>query len=214
MNLNESFSNLTGVSTKHGNKSGEQGYSLEKWRSAPEEALTPEERAFIDDYMEKLDEAAATFREHPSAAQGLLRVMVYPEIWHVLLNMSKAEKIVDKDAESKGGQMALAHEEAEAMNEEYDRRASVLSEAIKDMAEYVEKINERKTFKIGKSEFEGFSPVLLEPGLYKIGKGKHAELWRFVYTENPDIAREEGYDEPVYVMRLEKEPEVREKFRL
>lgn len=119
-------------------------YSLEKWRNAPEETLDPEEHKFIEEYAERMETCLERIREHPSLAKALLREAVRPDVWHTLLNMNKAGAILDKNAESKEGQMALAQEEADAMNEKYDQLREEMEDAIQNFADFIDEANGRE----------------------------------------------------------------------
>ena len=118
-------------------------YSLEKWRNAPDETLTPEDLAFLETYNENLDTAIDRVQEHPSLAMGILRETIRPELWKVLFNLGKAEGLLEKHNESKTGQEELARDEAEKVNEEYGRRAQAIIDAMKNFTDFVEEANGR-----------------------------------------------------------------------
>ncbi len=141
-----------------------RGYSLEKWRNAPEETLSPEEHQFMEEFTDRIESIASRVEENPSLARIVLREMVRPDVWHVLLKTNKAEKILDKARESKEGQMGLAQEEAEAMNEKYDQLREEMEDAIVNFANFIDEANGRE---------EGSDTVALAPKKNEDGQTLH-----------------------------------------
>lgn len=140
--LNMKFDSAPSSQEKSSERHDMKGkYSLEKWRAAPAETLDAKERAFIEEYQDRMDAWTERARENPSLARALLREAVRPDLWHTLLNMSNAEAILDKQAESKEGQMGLAQEEAEEMNEKYEQLREEMEDAVANLAAFIDEAN-------------------------------------------------------------------------
>ena len=106
-----------------------EGYSLDNYNNAKQESLSADDQKFIDDYHQKLEGVVARIKDHPdSQVSSILKELTRPDLWKVLLRLRKAERIVDRAAATKKGQIALAEEEAWDMNEEYDRRAKAIQD--------------------------------------------------------------------------------------
>lgn len=121
-----------------------EGYSLEKWRNAPEQTLTPEEEAFVEEQSAKLAEIIDRLESQPNApVRAVFKEIFRPDVWKVLINRNKTMGLMAKAFESKDGQMALAHAEAESWNEEYDRKAAAVRDSVMDFLDFVEKANGR-----------------------------------------------------------------------
>ena len=128
-----------------GKKSNQRSYSLEKFRAAPktEDALDGHEAEFILDYAQRMDDVVARINKQPSIARGILSEVMRPDLWRLLFDKNKAEVVVTKVADSQPGQLVLAQEEAEMANEEYDRRAAAVMDAIRNFATFVEELSGR-----------------------------------------------------------------------
>jgi hypothetical protein len=123
------------------NKSESPTYSLEKFRSASDEPLNANEQEFLEEYAATIDDVVSRLGEHPSLARGILREITRPDLWKLLISMNRAQVALDKLANGKEGQLALAREEAEGANIEYDRKGVAIQEAILDFAHYVDELN-------------------------------------------------------------------------
>jgi len=122
-----------------------EGYSLEKLRAAPEVTLTSEDEVFLAEWNERLENITRKGNEHPDAELRVLVTEMFKlNTWKLLFGMKEAERLNAKAHESKEGQMALGHEEALRMNEEYERRAAAIVKAIEEFMDYREEANGRK----------------------------------------------------------------------
>lgn len=117
------------------------GYSLDRWRNASEQMLSPEELAFLDRYADQLDQLVLRVKSNPALGLAILRESLRPNAWRVIAGIGKAEALLAKVGRSRSGQFALAQEEAESLNAEYDRRAAAVQVAIRDFVTFVDELN-------------------------------------------------------------------------
>jgi hypothetical protein len=118
------------------------GYSLDKYRKAPEVSLTPEEQSFLEDWSSRFDELSDK-ADWQRPLLSILQITFRPEAWRIAAETKKADLISAKGMESKDGLMAQAHAEADAWNAEYDRKANAVAEAIKEYTDFTDALNER-----------------------------------------------------------------------
>lgn len=123
--------------------SGQGEYSVEKYRAAPESTLSPEEARFVDEYLKRFSEETA--KQYPMTVSKILRGLANPDIWRVVRDYSKVDPLLKRDSESKEGQLALAKLEAAELNEELERRKAAFQEASAELADFIERLNGRRS---------------------------------------------------------------------
>ena len=187
-------------------------YSIEKWREAPEETLDRSEREFLEDYAVRMDELVSRINEHPSLAWAVLREATRLDTWHILLKMGKAGALLNKQGDSKEGQLALSQHEAEQLNEEYDRRAKAVRDAIDELSAFIQEVNGRKTFQLVENDLKGLLAREVEPGLWRLGAPREeGKLLRVVKKVN-QVPTVGVVDQPLYTVRYETDPTLLKKY--
>ena len=90
--------------------------------------LTEQEIQFLSDYYDRLEKVIAQMHSPDRrGAVNFLRQVVNPDAWHVLINLSKAEVLVDKmDART------------QPYERELDARAARLQGAAREFVDFVE----------------------------------------------------------------------------
>lgn len=129
-----------------------EGYSLAKFRRAQREGkrdLETEELDFLDRYKRTEAEMRKGRAEEemprPFAVVGhMLLDMLKRERREVIFGAGRAAELQAKRVSTMEGQIELAHGEASALNEEYDRRADDLRRAVQDFQAFLDRINSRK----------------------------------------------------------------------
>jgi len=100
--------------------------------------ISPEEERFLSEYAVKLDSLVEEISAHRgSEIAGLLKQLLRPDAWRVLLNLGKAERLMSKAWQSPRGQAAFAREAAQEVNREYDRRAAAVVKSLRELTEFV-----------------------------------------------------------------------------
>lgn len=93
--------------------------------------LSDQEAAFLEDYMARLEGVLDQLRAGQNASvRALLKQALRPSAWRVLLELGKAERLVDKASRPPSGGDGGA---------EYGRRAEAVVQALRELSEYVDR---------------------------------------------------------------------------
>lgn len=173
-----------------------EGYSQEKFKNAKTEGINPDSMRDLEKFRElKIKWKAADAKQY----EGPVMVAIARDIaslfsreqWQLFsyyLNRKKHEALEQTHGQTKEGQLELAHEEAEILNDTLDARAERLSETF---AHKNESPKTEKEYRVALSDFNDFVEDLRESDLEayardihykKIGqmnykKGVDANIW-------------------------------------
>lgn len=113
--------------------------SREGAKSSLEGGLTSEERAFLLEYNDRLDVLVAklaTRQDRPIAS--FLLQLFRPELWRILINLGRAEKLTDIGLTELGGGHTIGDP---LLHTEYDRRAMVVQNALREFGSFIENVD-------------------------------------------------------------------------
>jgi hypothetical protein len=105
----------------------------------PGEPLSVEDQHFLDDYARRLDRILADIGTHPETkVSGILHHLFRPDSWRVILDLRKAEQLVDSGFERQSLEQSSAPSESQ-LNHEFDLKAAAVTSAVEDFAKFLDR---------------------------------------------------------------------------